>query len=214
MTMPMSVTAERTQWATRIWAVWQKSVDNIIETGRLLHAAKADPKMQHGEWGTMVESDLPFNRHTAYKLMQIAGDKRLTNVSPGKHLPPSWTTLYELTKLDDDTLNRKLRDGTIHPGMQRKDVARENRTKMSAGTGKAQSKPPAQKSRSSADVGPASMVNIDSSGARGLRHGSRTERDRRCLQRDRVGFHIDAGFKHTEPSMERGNRIRPPSILQ
>src|SRR5271154_3356158 len=95
----MSVTAERTQWATRIWAVWQKSVDNIIETGRLLHAAKADPKMQHGEWGTMVESDLPFNRHTAYKLMQIVGDKRLTNVSPGKHLPPSWTTLYELTKL-------------------------------------------------------------------------------------------------------------------
>jgi hypothetical protein len=131
MTMPMSVTAERTQWATRIWAVWQKSVDNIIETGRLLHAAKADPKMQHGEWGTMVESDLPFNRHTAHKLMQIAGDKRLTNVSPGKHLPPSWTTLYELTKLDDDTLERKLRDGTIYPGMRRKDVARENRTKMS-----------------------------------------------------------------------------------
>jgi hypothetical protein len=63
--------------------------------------------------------------------MQIAGDKRLTNVSPGKHLPPSWTTLYELTKLDDDTLERKLRDGTIYPGMRRKDVARENRTKMS-----------------------------------------------------------------------------------
>jgi len=46
-------------------------------------------------------------------------------------LPPSWTTLYELTKLDDDTLERKLRDGTIHPGMRRKDVARENLTKMS-----------------------------------------------------------------------------------
>jgi Protein of unknown function (DUF3102) len=151
MTMPMSDTAERTQWATRIWAVWQKSVDNIIETGRLLHAAKADPKMRHGEWGTMVESDLPFNRHTAYKLMQIAGDNRLTNVSPGKHLPPSWTTLYELTKLDDDTLNRKLRDGTIHPGMQRKDVARENRTKTSAGTGKAQSKPSRRKK---ADLAP------------------------------------------------------------
>jgi hypothetical protein len=60
-------------------------------------------RMQHGKWGTMVESDLPFNRHTAHKLMQIAGDKRLTNVSQGKHLPPSWTTLYELTKLDDDT---------------------------------------------------------------------------------------------------------------
>ena len=73
MTVPMNVTAERTQWATRISAEWQKSVDSIIETGRLLLASKADPKMQHGEWRTMVESDLPFNRHAAHKLMQIAG---------------------------------------------------------------------------------------------------------------------------------------------
>jgi hypothetical protein len=74
----------------------------------------------------MVESDLPFNRHTAHKLMQIAGDKRLTNVSHGKLLPPSWTSFYELTKLDDDTFDQKLRDGTIHAGMQRKDVVRKN----------------------------------------------------------------------------------------
>ena len=47
-------------------------------------AAEADPKMQHGEWGTMVGSNLPFNRHTAHKLIQIVGDKRLTNVSPGE----------------------------------------------------------------------------------------------------------------------------------
>jgi hypothetical protein len=68
---------------------------SIIETGRLLLAAKADPKMQHGEWGTMIESDLPFNRHTAHKLMQIAGDKRLTNVSQGKHLPRPRFCLFE-----------------------------------------------------------------------------------------------------------------------
>jgi hypothetical protein len=121
------VITERTQWAARISAAWQKSVDSIFHTGHLLLTAKADPKMQHGEWGTMVESDLPFNRHTAHKLMQIAGDKRLTNVSQGKHLPPSWTTLYELTKLDDATFDQKLRDGSINPDMQRKDVARENR---------------------------------------------------------------------------------------
>jgi hypothetical protein len=72
---------------------------------------------------------------------------------------------------------------------------------------------PAPKLRSNPDVESASMVNVEFTGARGLRHGSRTERDRRCLQRDRVGFQIDAGFKHTEPSMERGNRIRPPGIL-
>jgi hypothetical protein len=124
MTMTTSIIAERTHWAARISAAWQHSVDSIIETGRLLLAAKADPAMQHGEWGTMVESDLPFNRHTAHKLMQIARDKRLTNVSHGKHLPPSWTTLYELTKLDDETFDQKLRDGTIHPDMQRKEASK------------------------------------------------------------------------------------------
>jgi hypothetical protein len=54
--------------------------------------------------------------------------------------PPSWTTLYELTKLDDDTFDRKLRDGSINPEMQRKDVARgqrvENSIRGSAKTGK------------------------------------------------------------------------------
>ena len=79
--------------------------------------------------------------------MQIAGDKRLTNVSQGKHLPPSWTTLYELTKLDDDTFDQKLRDGSINPEMQRKDVARATGKQVSAsdGTGKARSKPSRRK---------------------------------------------------------------------
>jgi hypothetical protein len=63
MTM-MSVITERTQWAGHIAAAWQKSVDSIIETARLLLAAKAAPEMQHGEWGTMVESDLPFALRT------------------------------------------------------------------------------------------------------------------------------------------------------
>jgi hypothetical protein len=56
-----------------------------------------------------------------------SGTPTTTNVSQGKHLPPSWTTLYELTKLDDDTFDQKLHDGTINPEMQRKDVARQNR---------------------------------------------------------------------------------------
>jgi hypothetical protein len=40
-------------------------------------------------------------------------------------LPPSWRTLYELTKLPDDVFYAKLDAGEIWPEMQRKDVARE-----------------------------------------------------------------------------------------
>jgi hypothetical protein len=123
--MTTSITAERTQWAARISAAWQQSVTSIIETGRLLTEAKA--ALDHGEWLPMVETDLPFQRNTAQRLMKIAADSRLANRAHVPLLPPSWGTLYELTKLDDDTFDQRLRDGSINPEMQRKDVAREKR---------------------------------------------------------------------------------------
>ena len=45
----------------------------------------------------------------------------------GPLLPPSWRTLYELTKLPDELLFAKFAAGEIWPEMQRKDVARDNR---------------------------------------------------------------------------------------
>jgi Protein of unknown function (DUF3102) len=158
--MTTSITAERTQWAARISAAWQQSVTSIIETGWLLTEAKT--ALDHGEWLPMVETDLPFQRNTAQRLMKIAADSRLANRAHVPLLPPSWGTLYELTKLDDDTFDQKLRDGTINPEMQRKDVKRKlgeaamrgdkisaitarsafdlDDQKMSDGTGKARSR--------------------------------------------------------------------------
>jgi N6-adenosine-specific RNA methylase IME4 len=51
----------------------------------------------------------------------------LVNVAHWATFPPSWRTLYELTKLDDERFYAKLAAGEIWPEMQRKDVARENR---------------------------------------------------------------------------------------
>jgi hypothetical protein len=39
------------------------------------------------------------------------------------HLPSSWGTLYELTKLPETQFKAKLSDGTINPKMERRDVA-------------------------------------------------------------------------------------------
>lgn len=108
-------------WAGRIGAAWQKSVEAIFETGRLIAEAKA--ALPHGEFGTMIANDLPFGDRTARMLMTIAADERLTNRQHVSVLPPSWGTLYELTKLDDDTLTRRIKEGTIRPDMQRRDVA-------------------------------------------------------------------------------------------
>lgn len=108
-------------WASRIGGAWQKSIDAIFETGRLLNAAKA--ALPHGSFTAMIASELPFGERAAQMLMKVAADERLTNAKHASVLPHSWMTLYELTKLDTPTLERRIAEGTIRPDMQRRDVA-------------------------------------------------------------------------------------------
>lgn len=77
---------------------------------RLIEAKQVLP---HGDFGAMIESDLPFGEATARKLMAIADDRRLSNRSQWNVLPPTWTTLYELTKLPDDEFEDRIRRGGI-----------------------------------------------------------------------------------------------------
>ena len=100
---------------------WQDSVLAIIDVGKLLLGAKA--ALDHGGFIPMVDSNkVPFKRHTALQLMKVAEHAILVDVNHGQHLPPSWRTLYELTRAPDEAIRGWLTDGTIHPEMQRKDV--------------------------------------------------------------------------------------------
>jgi len=109
-------------WATRILAAWQKTVSNIVETGRALIDAKAD--LDHGAFLKMVEGRLPFQRRTAERLMTIASHSVLSNASHASHLPASWMTLAELARLDASTVERLIESGEINPRLERKGVAR------------------------------------------------------------------------------------------
>lgn len=108
------------EWAKLITDAWNKSLDSIFETGDALIGAKDG--LKHGEWIKMVERELPFNRVTAHKLMTLAGDDRLRDVSRGKHLPASWTTLYAIHRLSSPVIDASFEAGTIHPKLERKDV--------------------------------------------------------------------------------------------
>jgi hypothetical protein len=46
----------------------------------------------------------------------------LSNTAHARLLPPSWMTLYELTKLPEETLRKKIDCGAITPKIERKDV--------------------------------------------------------------------------------------------
>lgn len=113
----------RRDWAARIASAWSKTVQGLLEAGRLIAEAKAI--LPHGEFLAMVERDLRFGKRTAQMLMKVGADERFA-----KHaslLPPSWTTLLELTKLPDERFEAMLASGEIHPEMERKHAVSETR---------------------------------------------------------------------------------------
>lgn len=109
------------EYVMRITACCQRSVESILEVGRLLIRAKAN--LPHGAFEAMVKSDLPFGPRSARMLMAIASDPRITNRKFVSYLPSSWGTLYEITRLDDASLDARFADGTICPEMERRDIA-------------------------------------------------------------------------------------------
>lgn len=120
---PLEISAAH--YATRIRAAWQNSVEAIFEVGRLLTAAKA--ALPHGEFGEMIERELPFKARTAQMLMAIAADERITNAKHVSLLPPAWGTLYELTKLDDAGFKAAIEQNVIRPELERHEIAQSLR---------------------------------------------------------------------------------------
>lgn len=112
-------------WSTKINEAWQKTTEGIIETGRLLLAAKKE--LKHGTFENMVQLQLSFSANTAQRLMKIASNPTLSNPAHVQLLPPSWGTLLELDKaerkLGEGTIARWLEDGTVTPKTERKEIA-------------------------------------------------------------------------------------------
>lgn len=113
-------TPTRRQWASQINAAWRKSVSAIFETGRILIAAKAS--LEHGQWETMCANDLKFNPRVAQMLMAIEEDRRLAKPKIFSLLPPAYTTIYQISQLEDGSLEARVADGTIQPNMKGREL--------------------------------------------------------------------------------------------
>jgi N6-adenosine-specific RNA methylase IME4 len=110
------------EWAARITARWQDSVEAILDVGRMLIQAQA--QVGHGGWLRLIEK-LPFGERTAQMLQRIVDEERaphLANTNHGSYLPPSWRTLYELARLTPEQFEGGVIAGIIRPDMDRKDV--------------------------------------------------------------------------------------------
>jgi hypothetical protein len=115
-------------WAPKIHAEWRKSVEGILGVGQRLIAAKES--CEHGEFLRLfkghedaVGKPVPFSVSSADKLMEIARNDVISNSEFVPNLPQSWGTLYELSKLDGETLVAGIKSGEITPDMTRAEAA-------------------------------------------------------------------------------------------
>ncbi len=108
------------QWAARIQASWQHSVESILETGELLIAAK--DALPHGEFEIMVQDQLPFGPRMVRQLMQIARHPVLANRQYIAVLPASWATLAELSRVDASALEGAVANHWLRADLGGKDV--------------------------------------------------------------------------------------------
>jgi hypothetical protein len=115
-------------WAPKIHGEWRKSIEGILGVGRQLIEAKES--CEHGEFLRLfkghenaVIEPLPFGVSSADKLMEIARNEVISNSELVPNLPQSWGTLYELTKLDDETLLAGIKAGEITPETTRAQAA-------------------------------------------------------------------------------------------
>jgi hypothetical protein len=103
---------------------------SIFETGNLLETSKSE--MAYGEWARMFrECPMPFDKKSGERLIKISDDKRLRDGAHALHLPVSWMTLYELTKLTDEQFENGINSGSINPGMKTVYVRGEHDTNAS-----------------------------------------------------------------------------------
>jgi hypothetical protein len=105
------------EWERLIQSAWQKDTTRILEVGKLLTQAREQLSPE-----TFEVLRLPFKRRMAQMLMKIAANPVLADPANRGSLPPSWRTLYELTKLSHRELVEAIENGTVHPDMERKDV--------------------------------------------------------------------------------------------
>jgi len=119
----------RPQWAKQLNNQWdqirESAVEGFVQLGRDLHKAKRDLG-EHGQWQAMLENDLKFTPNTVRAFMRIAvwTSQRVGLAHVLKLLPPDYTTIDKITRLDPDTFDQLTNDGTICPTLQRNEVSK------------------------------------------------------------------------------------------
>jgi hypothetical protein len=106
------------QWAQVIRADLGQAVAGFVAAGE--HLTEARRQIKHGEWEAWCREQVGISPATGTMLMALPKHEAISNPYHGKDLPPSWRTLYELSRLEPPLLIAAIEAGDIHPEMERK----------------------------------------------------------------------------------------------
>ena len=107
------------EYADKINASWRKTTESILETARLCADANKDLKSKDR---ARLIKQLAFNAATFSKLVKIGSKYQLQQDPVKSLLPPSYSIVYEVAKLNEGDLQVALTEGVINPGMTRRDL--------------------------------------------------------------------------------------------
>jgi len=89
----------------RISDSWRESVEKIIQTSHIL--VESEEQLSDVEFLDMV-NQLPISQSTISKLLMIGKNSYLPNKV--EYLPPHWTTIYEISQLDEQQIDKGIVD--------------------------------------------------------------------------------------------------------
>jgi len=107
------------EFATGILAAWHRSIDGIIDAGRLWVEAKSTLSKEEL---TELKAKTKFSDATVSKLISIAENPCITDAKYRAVLPNSYGTLYELTHLSPSEFESAAQEGVLRPDIERDDV--------------------------------------------------------------------------------------------
>jgi hypothetical protein len=107
-------------FVAEIGKLWDEAQAKFLTIGRYLVQAKA--RLPHGEFESMVASQLPFGRSVAYQLRMVAQAVEQRRIAEND-LPRSYTNAYKLVLLDDRALRRAHQEKVVRPDVTRRELA-------------------------------------------------------------------------------------------
>lgn len=106
------------EWGAIVRADLGRSVQGVLDAGR--HLREAKEQLGHGEWEPWLQAEVGITRQSAARLMEVSRHPAISNGTHVFQLPPSWGTLYELSRLDPPQLEQAIADGEVTPTLERK----------------------------------------------------------------------------------------------